>query len=129
MSEVENSPETSEQVQNKPLRDERGRLLPGYSGNPGGRPKRKWLTDVWDEMLEEKLTNPDDRVAYKEATWRKMMMGNVVSAMTTDRVVERTEGKLPTNVDITGNINVTLSERMAKAEEAVKGDSSESPMK
>lgn len=88
--------------------------------NLGGRPKRKWLTDVWDEMLEEKLSNPDDRAAYKESTWRKMLAGNVVSAMTTDRVVERTEGKLPTNVDVTGNISVTLSDRMARAEERLK---------
>jgi len=29
----------SEQVASKPARDERGRLLPGSTGNPGGRPK------------------------------------------------------------------------------------------
>lgn len=35
----------SEQANNKPLRDEKGRLLPGYTANPGGRPKTKGLTE------------------------------------------------------------------------------------
>lgn len=30
---------TSEHAQNKPARDEKGRLLPGQTANPGGRPK------------------------------------------------------------------------------------------
>lgn len=92
---------------------------PGQSGNPGGRP-RKRLTEAWEEMLEEKLEDPMERKRYKDATWAKMLSGTVVSAMTTDRVVERTEGKLPTNVAVTGELNLTLSDRMTRAEERLK---------
>jgi hypothetical protein len=31
---------------------------PGQSGNPCGRPKRKWLTDAIEEMLQERLDDP-----------------------------------------------------------------------
>lgn len=37
--------EQDKQEQNKPLRDEKGRLLPGNTANPNGRPKGKTLKE------------------------------------------------------------------------------------
>lgn len=40
-------------VKQEKTRDEKGRLLPGNTANPNGRPKRKTLT----ELLHDKLDN------------------------------------------------------------------------
>jgi hypothetical protein len=49
--------ELDKQELSKPLRDEKGRLLPGNTANPSGRPKGKtlkeWLRDKLAEMNEE----------------------------------------------------------------------------
>lgn len=42
-----------------PLRDEKGRLLPGQSGNPGGKPKSRRIAEqTWKAFLAE--TDPTD---------------------------------------------------------------------
>jgi len=92
--------------------------MPGQSGNPGGVPKNKWLSDVTEEMLEEKLKDPTFRQQYKESLWQKLLAKGVVSAMTLDKVWERTEGKVTQPVDLNGNLNVTtVSERLRRAKE------------
>jgi hypothetical protein len=46
-------PLVEELVKQVPARDDHGRLLPGNTANPNGRPKRKTLT----ELLHERLDN------------------------------------------------------------------------
>jgi len=92
-------------------------FMPGQSGNPGGVLKNKWLTDVTEEMLKEKLQDPEFRALYKEQLWKKLLSQGVVSAMTLDKVWERTEGKVTQPVDVNGNLNVSLSEIIQKARE------------
>jgi len=86
-----------------------------WTGNAGGRPKRKWLTEVADELLKEKLSDPEAREQYKKHLWDKLTKSNVVGAMTLDRVWERTEGKMPTQVNVDGQVTVTISERLKRA--------------
>jgi hypothetical protein len=92
-------------------------FMPGQSGNPGGVPKNKWLSDVTEEMLEEKLKDPKFREQYKDSLWKKLLAQGVVSAMTLDKIWERTEGKVTQTVDVNGTLNITISERMRKAKE------------
>ena len=47
----------------------------GQSGNPGGRLKRKWLTDAIEEMLQERLDEPKGRQEFKDAMWRWLLSG------------------------------------------------------
>jgi len=56
-------------------------FMPGQSGNPSGRPKKKHLTEAFEEMLEEKLQDPDNRRIFKEAMWLKTIGKGVVSVM------------------------------------------------
>jgi len=93
-------------------------FMPGQSGNPGGRPKRPWLTEATEEMLAEKLEDPKERKRWKDAQWEKMLKSGVVGAMFMDVAWERTEGKVTQPVDV--NVNITLRERMKKAEERSK---------
>ena len=63
------------QVENKPLRDEKGRLLPGYTANPNGRPKGKTLKEyqaekfrtMTDEEKEKYLEDVSRELAWKMA--------------------------------------------------------------
>jgi hypothetical protein len=88
---------------------------PGVSGNPGGRPKRTLLTDVTEELLEEKLLDPEERKRWKDAQWGKMLKSGVVGAMFMDAAWDRTEGKVPSKVTVDGELNLTISERLKKA--------------
>ena len=68
------------QVINKPLRDEKGRLLPGNTANPNGRPKGKTLKEFQAELFrlmtdEEKLKWLDEHKVSVELRW-KMAEGN-----------------------------------------------------
>lgn len=91
---------------------------PGEIHNPTGRPKKSILTDVHEEMLAEKLTDPAFREQFKEAQWAKLLAKGVVSAMTLDKLWERTEGKVTQPVDV--NMSLSLAERMEKAKDRVK---------
>lgn len=70
--------ELEKQVENKPARDEQGRLLPGNTANPNGRPKGKtlkeWVRDKLKEMTEEERKDFLKDVP-KDIQWR-MAEGN-----------------------------------------------------
>jgi hypothetical protein len=82
------------------------RFQPGVSGNPSGRPKRKHLTEAFEEMLEEKLSDPAARAAFKEAEWAKLIGKGVVSVMLLEKMLDRTEGKLTQPVEVGGSIDI-----------------------
>lgn len=110
--------ETSDQAEN---RNEKGQFLPGQSGNPGGRPKRSWLTEATEEMLEEKLSDPEQRKRWKDSQWEKMLKNGVVGQMYMDSAWERTEGKVSQPVRVSGGLTVSLAEEVRqKAKERAK---------
>lgn len=55
---------------NKPLRDEKGRLLPGQTANPNGRPKgkslkefaREWYMSMTDEEKKAYVEKVEERI-------------------------------------------------------------------
>ncbi len=77
------------QVDNKPLRDELGRLLPGNTANPNGRPKGLSLKEFWRQRLA--LMTDEEKLAFS-------------SEITKDMVWKMGEG-MPKQ-DIEGNIEV-----------------------
>jgi len=79
---------------------------PGQSGNPGGRPKRKWLTDAIEEMLQERLDDPKARQQFKDAMWRSLVSGDRSGVMTLQRIWERTEGKLAQPLDVNTSVDI-----------------------
>lgn len=92
---------------------------PGQSGNPGGR-KKHWLSDVFQETLEERLSDPALRQQFKDALWSKLLSEKVVGSMTLDKVLERTEGKVADQLQVSGDVALTISDRLAKARERAK---------
>lgn len=66
------------QVENKPLRDEKGRLLPGSTANPNGRPKGQTLKEYMAERF--RTMSPEEKEEWlkdvaKSEKWR-MAEGN-----------------------------------------------------
>jgi len=59
------------QVENKPLRDEKGRLLPGNTANPNGRPKGQSLKEFAREYLMS--LPPESKKVYLDALPREMV--------------------------------------------------------
>lgn len=114
----ENSMDATEQAKNRQFDPSIGKATqfkPGQSGNPGGRPKRPYLTELTEEMLAEKCSNPVERERWKNAQWEKMLKSGVVGAMFMDSAWERTEGKVSQPVEVNGELALTVSERLSKA--------------
>jgi hypothetical protein len=68
------------------------RFKPGQSGNPGGRPKSKLLTQAYRELLEQ--VDPKERKTLAEILARKAVQqalkGNLAALK---EITDRTEGK------------------------------------
>jgi uncharacterized protein DUF5681 len=95
---------------------------PGQSGNPNGRPKKNWLTEATEELLEEKLSDPAERERWKNAQWEKMIKSGVVGAMFLDTAWERTEGKVAQPVRVSGELTVSLADEIRKARERAEAE-------
>lgn len=107
------------QVENKE-RDENGRLLPGHTANPNGRPKKgQALTDLMREMMEEQ---PE----IKKAIMARLMKGAAEGDIAFIReVLDRIEGKPLQKNENTTITDLQLSYGHTKPDEssAKTGDS------
>ena len=93
--------ETTEQAENKVQRDGKGRLLPGASLNPGGRPPRGW---TWAELLEEAFEEEDETgTPAKKIAVRKLVEktkeGDVLAFR---EAMDRMDGKAKQALEHTG---------------------------
>lgn len=85
---------------------------PGQSGNPGGRPKKKVITEIYERLLEDGAFVRD-----VENSIRKMVQsGRMVGQLQLKEMAERTEGKVSQPLE--GEFTIlSLAERMRKARE------------
>jgi hypothetical protein len=91
---VENNAETTE----KQLGGVTGKgWMPGQSGNPGGRPKKRLIDECLIEQLEAMDSEQASRVA--KAILLKAVEGDTKAAQL---VAERTQGKPSQKVEVTG---------------------------
>ena len=90
-------------------------FMPGQSGNPSGRPKKKPITDLFEELMAD----PELVAGFKSAIVKSIMKGGMAGVMYMKEAADRLEGKVtqPIEADITMS---SLSERMAKAAERIK---------
>lgn len=88
---------------------------PGQSGNPTGRPKKKPLTELYEQMLNDPELTPVIRKAVKSA----ISKGQMAMVLQLREMAERVEGKVTQPVEV--DINLSLSERMQRARERRAG--------
>jgi hypothetical protein len=88
---------------------------PGQSGNPGGRPKRKPVTELYEEMLSDPGLVADLRNAIAKA----IRKGNMAMVLQVREMTDRVEGKVMQPIEADVNVS-TLAERMLLAEQKLK---------
>jgi Family of unknown function (DUF5681) len=75
----------------------------GTSGNPSGRPKRKFATKVYAELFRDK----EFRAEFKESVRKIMTAGRGMAPVLMAReVAERLEGKPVENIKLTGELGI-----------------------
>lgn len=100
----------------KPLRDERGRLLPGQSANPSGRPKTKHIT----EAMRHYLGCTKGRYAHlsADAIARRILEiaangKDPISVQAIHFITEQMEGKPTQRIEVEQSIDPQTAERLA----------------
>lgn len=94
---------------------------PGQSGNPGGRPKRTPVTDLYDEIMGD----PEIVAELKEAIRKTLRSGKMAMVLQLKEMAERIEGKVTQPIDADLNVNMGLAERMAEARKRAARDADE----
>jgi len=82
---------------------------PGESGNPSGRPKKKPIT----EMYEQILSDPKNLAAIKQAVQIALNKGQMAMVLQLREMAERVEGKVTQPIE--ANVTVNLSDAIAEA--------------
>ena len=71
---------------------------PGQSGNPGGRPKKLPITEIYNELLEEGVTKSDIKKAMRALIKGKSQ----ASVQALKEMADRVEGKPTERLELTG---------------------------
>jgi hypothetical protein len=103
----------------------RYRFKPGQSGNPGGRPKAKPITELYARILED----PENLAAIKAAVLKTLTRaGSMAMVLMLREMTDRIEGKVTQSIE--ADVTVTnLAETIAAARKraGVRGEFLASP--
>ena len=101
------------------------RFKPGQSGNPGGRPKTKLITQAYQELLMEidPKTGKTKATLIAEKTLKEALKGNLTAVK---EATDRTEGKalqqLGVGVSVTDDLPEILAAARKRVEAYERGD-------
>jgi hypothetical protein len=87
----------------------------GQSGNPGGR-KKKWITQIYDDLLAKK----ENREAIAETVMGLITAKRMASILTLREMAERTEGKIDQGIALSGLETVDAAIEAIRARKAKK---------
>lgn len=92
---------------------------PGQSGNPGGRPKKKPITEMFERMLED--PGMHESIASAMLNIFRERSG-IAKVMLLKDMAERVEGKVTQPIEADVNLTATLSDKLRKARERSAGN-------
>lgn len=86
---------------------------PGESGNPGGRPKKKPITEMYEAMLND----PELIDVARDAIRKAISKGQMAMVLQLKEMAERVEGKItqPIEADVTVNLADAIAEARKRA--------------
>src|ERR1700744_6619539 len=82
---------------------------PGQSGNPGGRPKKRIISEIYEELLED----PEFREQAKLSIRKRVTSGRMVGQLQLKEMTDRTEGKVTQPIE--ADLTVSLADAIAEA--------------
>lgn len=91
---------------------------PGQSGNPKGRPKKLPVTEIYQKILNKSASKKE----IEEIVWKMLRGGRMSAMLQLKEMAERVEGKVSQHMELSGEVTMTLSERMQKARERIGCD-------
>lgn len=106
---AENSDKNSKPKKSLPPALEANKFKPGVSGNPGGRPKKTPLTDLYKELLD----SPEIIEEVRNSVRQMVKSGRMVGMLQLKEMAERVEGKVTQPIEV----EISLFERLRKARE------------
>ena len=86
---------------------------PGQSGNPGGRPKKKPITELYEKMLADPVLLD----AIEDAVKKAVSKGSMAMVLQLKEMAERVEGKITQPIEAT--VNVSATETVRKVRERI----------
>jgi len=78
------------------------RFPPGISGNPSGRPKTAYITKRWSRLFRKKAIQQE----VDEITMDILRQRRMSAVLLLREVMERLEGKVTQEVEITGHLTL-----------------------
>lgn len=81
----------------------------GTSGNPGGRPQRKRVTDLYEEILDD----PKAIALLRKSLIKMLGKGGMATVLQLKEMTDRTEGKVTQPIE--ADISVNLADAIAAA--------------
>jgi hypothetical protein len=112
--------QNSEIIREKRLRNLKP-FKPGQSGNPGGRPKRLPITEIYERILND----PRNCQRIETAILKLLLSGQMSSVLMLKQMADRMEGKVTDQMDL--NVDATTKYADAVARIRKRLASSESP--
>ena len=96
-----------------PVEAEPYKWQPGQSGNPGGRPKKKPITELYERILND----PANLDAIESAVNKALQRGNMAMVLQLKEMTDRIEGKVtqPIQADLTVNLADAIAEARKRA--------------
>ena len=86
-----------------------GRPWPkGVSGNPGGRPKQKPITDLCEEIIN----HPETREKIKQQVIQTLTSRGMAGVLLLREIGERVEGKVTQGIELSGSIATMTDEQV-----------------
>jgi hypothetical protein len=82
---------------------------PGQSGNPGGRPKKRPITELYERILAD----PTNIAAIEKAILATLHKGNMAMVLLVREIAERIEGKVMQPIE--ADLAVNLADAIAAA--------------
>lgn len=87
----------------------------GQSGNPGGRPKKARITEIFEEIFE----SGQDRDEIKDSIALTLKSGRMAGVLLLREAAERLEGKVTQELELSGEVSLSLAETISKRRKAV----------